>query len=103
MQRFLALVFFPRMTPMCDGQMLLIVFITEGTHIVKIQKHIRADSQPPRISPARGPPLWDGCNAQVGEGWQIEPERDLAAQTAILNRRRRVVRPAHTAHRKSRS
>jgi hypothetical protein len=30
---------------------------------------------PPRLSPARGPPLWDDCDPQVGEGSQIEPEQ----------------------------
>jgi hypothetical protein len=40
------------------------------------------DSEPPRISPARGPPLWDDCDAQTGDGVQIEPDRDLAAQPA---------------------
>ena len=34
------------------------------------------------IAPAHGPPLWDGCDAQAGVGIQIEPDWDLAAQTA---------------------
>jgi Putative transposase len=36
----------------------------------------------PRISPARGPPLWDDCDAQMHEGVEIEPDWDLAAQPA---------------------
>jgi hypothetical protein len=40
------------------------------------------DSEPPRISPARGPPLWEDCNAQVDDGVQIAPDWDLAAQPA---------------------
>ena len=36
----------------------------------------------PRISPARGPPLWEGCDAQMGEGVEIEPDWGLAAQPA---------------------
>jgi hypothetical protein len=30
----------------------------------------------------RGPPLWDECDAQMGEGVEIEPDWDLAAQPA---------------------
>lgn len=62
--------------------MRLIAFITEGMQIRKILDHIGVDSEPPHIFPARGPPLWEDCGAQMGEGLQIEPNRDLAAQAA---------------------
>ena len=39
--------------------MRLIAFITDGAEVRKILEHIGADPQPPRIAPARGPPLWD--------------------------------------------
>jgi hypothetical protein len=54
-------------------QMRLIAFITEGTETDKILEHIGVESEPPPISPARGPPLWDDCDAQVDEGVEIEP------------------------------
>ncbi len=78
---------FPLLCPLCGGQMRLIAFITEGVQIRKILDHIGVDSQPPQISPARGPPLWDDCDAQTDDGAQIEPadwatEWDGAAQTA---------------------
>ena len=74
---------FPLLCPLCGGQMRLIAFITEGTQIRKILDHIGVDSEPPHISPARGPPLWDDCDAQMGDGAQIEPtDWDLAAQPA---------------------
>ena len=73
---------FPLLCPMCGGQMRLIAFITEGTQIRKILDHIGSDSEPPHISPARGPPLWDDCDAQVGEGADGEPNWDMAAQPA---------------------
>jgi hypothetical protein len=73
---------FPLLCPMCSGQMRLIAFITEGSQIRKILNHIGVDSEPPHISPARGPPLWDDCDAQVGEGVAVEPDWDLAAQAA---------------------
>ena len=66
--------------------MRLIAFVTEGTQIEKILNHIGVDSEPPHIAPARGPPLWDDCNAQTVEGVAVEPdwaaEWDRAAQTA---------------------
>ena len=73
---------FPLLCPKCGGQMRLIAFITEGTQIRKILDHIGVDSEPPHISPARGPPLWDDCDAQTDEGVHIEPDWDLAAQPA---------------------
>ena len=73
---------FALLCPMCGGQMRLIAFITEGTQIRKILEHIGVDSQAPRISPARGPPLWEGCDAQMGEGVIVETHWDLAAQPA---------------------
>ena len=65
--------------------MRLIAFITEGAQIKKILNHIGVDSQAPRTflaPPARGPPLWDECDAQMGQGVEVEPDWDLAAQPA---------------------
>ena len=59
---------FPLLCPLCGGQMRLIAFITEGSGIRKILEHIGVDTEPPQISPARGPPLWDECDAQMEEG-----------------------------------
>jgi hypothetical protein len=73
---------FPLLCPICGGQMRLIAFITEGTQIRRILDHIGVESQPPHIAPARGPPLWEGRNAQVDDGVQSEPDWDLAAQPA---------------------
>ncbi len=78
---------FPLLCPLCGGQMRLIAFITEGAQIRRILDHIGVDSQPPHISPARGPPLWEDCEAQMDDGVQIQPadwatEWDGAAQPA---------------------
>ena len=73
---------FPLLCPKCGGQMRLIAFVTEGTQIEKILDHIGVDSDPPHISPARGPPLWEDCDAQAVEGVAVEPDWDLAAQPA---------------------
>ena len=47
--------------------MRLIEFIAEGTQIRKILDHVGVDSEPPHITPARGPTLWDDCDAQTDE------------------------------------
>jgi hypothetical protein len=73
---------FPLLCPLCGGQMRLIAFIAEGTQIRKTLDHIGVDSEPPHISPARGPPLWDDCDTHVGDGVAAEPDWDLAAQAA---------------------
>jgi hypothetical protein len=73
---------FPLLCPMCGGQMRLIAFITEGMQIRKILDHIGVDSEPPYIAPARGPPLWDDCDAQTDDGVHMEPDWDLAPQAA---------------------
>lgn len=67
---------------MCDGQMNLIVFITQSAEIGDILNHIGLESVPPHISPARGQPLWESCDAPVDDGVQGEPEWDLVAQPA---------------------
>jgi hypothetical protein len=59
---------FPLLCPICGGQMRIIAFITHSADIRHILEHIGVDAEPPRITPARGPPLWDGCDAQMGEG-----------------------------------
>jgi hypothetical protein len=73
---------FPLLCPKCGGQMRLIAFVTEGMQIRKILDHIGVDSEPPHISPARGPPLWEDCEAQMDDGVQTEPDWDMAAQPA---------------------
>jgi len=65
---------FPLLCPLCGGQMRIIAFITHRADIRQILEHIGTDSEPPRIAPARGPPLWCECDAQVGEGADGEPD-----------------------------
>ena len=73
---------FPLVCPICGGQMRLIAFITDGAEVRQILEYIGVDAQAPRISPARGPPLWDDCDAPVGEGVDVQPDWDMAAQAA---------------------
>lgn len=62
--------------------MRLIAFITHRADIRQILNHSGVESDPLHISPARGPPLWEDCDAQVDDGWQSEPDWDLAAHPA---------------------
>jgi Putative transposase len=49
---------------------------------LELIERIAALVPPQRIAPARGPPLWQDCGAQVGEATKIGPDWDLAAQPA---------------------
>lgn len=73
---------FPLVCSICGGQMRIIAFITRSADIRQILDHIGVGAEPPRITPARGPPLWDGCDAQMGEGLDVVPDWDEAAQVA---------------------
>ncbi len=63
--------------------MRIIAFITFSADIDKILEHIGIDSEAPRITPARGTPLWDDCAAQEpGEGVDAMPDWDMTSQSA---------------------
>jgi hypothetical protein len=73
----------PLLCPMCGGRRMLIAFIAHSADIRQILGHIGVESEPQKISLARGAPLWDDFgDAQVGEGTKIDPDWDLAAQPA---------------------
>ena len=72
---------FPLLCPICGGHMRIIAFITHNADIRRILDHIGVESDASHITPARGPPLWEDCgDTQAGEGTQIGPDWDLAAQ-----------------------
>jgi hypothetical protein len=73
---------FPLVCPICGGQMRIIAFITHSADIRQILEHIGVDAEPARITPARGPPLWDGCDAPIVEDVEVAPDWDEAAQPA---------------------
>ena len=76
---------FPLLCPNCGGQMRIIAFITFSADIQKILDHIGVEPEAPRITPARGPPLWDECGAQESqeqcEGVEAVPDWDMANQS----------------------
>lgn len=50
--------------------------------VLKILEHIGVAPEPPHITPARGPPLWDGADADAGESVEPAPDWDEACQAA---------------------
>jgi hypothetical protein len=69
---------FPLLCLHCGGQMRLISFINDGAEIRKILDHIGVESHPPKISQARGPPLWDACDEAAPEDYfATAPDGDV--------------------------
>ena len=58
----------------------LIGLVNEGAEISKILDHIGEPSTPQKISLARGPPLWDACDAAQIEVFDAEPEWAIEQQ-----------------------
>jgi hypothetical protein len=69
----------PLVCPICQAQMRIIAFITEASTVRKILDHLGESTQPPRIAPARGPPLWE---AAMASEYVKDPEWDVSAQPA---------------------
>ena len=63
---------FPLICPKCGGTMKIIAFIDEGDAIRKILTHLGEPVDPPRLTPARGPPLWE-ATGQCGDDLLIQP------------------------------
>jgi hypothetical protein len=53
--------------PRCGAEMRIIGFINEATAMREILAHLGEPTSPPRLSPARGPPLWEMADAGHGE------------------------------------
>ena len=62
--------------------MRIIAFITHRADIRKMLDHIGVPAEPLNIAPARGSPMWEDFDGPIGEGAQVEPDLDLAAQPA---------------------
>ncbi|MCP3884101.1 MAG: IS91 family transposase, partial [Propionibacteriaceae bacterium] len=55
----------PLACPQCGSDMRIIAFVTDGVSVRGILEHIGEPTDPPRITPARGPPAWDGEAEQL--------------------------------------
>ena len=71
---------FPLQCPICHASMRIIAFVNDLTAVGKILDHIGESTQPPRIAPARGPPLWEA--AAAAEPAKNDPQWDWSAQRA---------------------
>lgn len=69
---------FPLACPICHSQMRIIAFIDDASAVRKILDHIGESTQPPRIAPARGPPLWEAARASEQAG--NDHQWDMVAQ-----------------------
>ena len=50
---------FPLVCARCGSEMRIIAFLTDPAAVRAILAHLGEPTAPPRIAPARGPPLWD--------------------------------------------
>ena len=65
------------MCPKCGAEVRIIAFITEAPAVRQILAHLGEPTSPPRLAPARGPPLWDMPDAeQRGFDPQAQPAPD---------------------------
>ena len=55
---------FPLVCSRCGAEMRIIAFITNGPTVRDILVHLGEPTAPPRIAPARGPPLWEAAGAE---------------------------------------
>jgi hypothetical protein len=69
---------FPLACPICHAPMRIIAFINDAGTVKKILDHIGESALPPRIAPARGPPLWEAM-ADFGQAGN-DPQWDTSAQ-----------------------
>ena len=58
---------FPLVYPRCGGEMRIIAFITDAGAVRDILTHLGEPTSPPRLMPARAPPLWEMQGATLGE------------------------------------
>jgi hypothetical protein len=61
-----------------DAEMRIIAFINETSTVRKILEHVGEATRPPRIAPARGPPLRETAASWPQAG--NDPAWDLSAQ-----------------------
>jgi hypothetical protein len=68
----------PLVCPNCDADMRIVAFITEAAPVRRNLKHVGEPAEPPRISPARGPPGWNDPPVEAVPDWdalaQPQPE-----------------------------
>jgi len=53
----------PLTCPFCHGSMRIIAFVNDPGAVRQVLAHLGEPTRPPRIAPARGPPLWEAVAA----------------------------------------
>ena len=71
---------FPPQCPLCHASMRIIALINDARTVKKILDHIGESTQPPRVAPTRGPPLWEA--AAAAEQANNDPQWDWSAHCA---------------------
>ena len=68
----------PLVCPNCGADRRIIAFVTETATVRRILLALGEPAEPPRISPARGPPAWDDPPVEAVPDWdalaQPQPE-----------------------------
>jgi len=59
----------PLACPNCGADMRIVAFVTEAAPVRRILNHSGEPAEPPRISPARGPPAWDDPPVEAVPDW----------------------------------
>ena len=49
----------PLVCPICNADMRIVAFVTDSDSVRQILEYVGESADPPRISPARGPPAWE--------------------------------------------
>jgi len=81
----------PLLCPNCGGAMRIIAFITEAVVIREILGHLREPTSPPRLMPARGPPLGEMPDSDPDAAdprAQPQPDYELDQRIAWWGNRR---------------
>ena len=74
----------PLLCPRCGGEMRITAFITEGAVIREILGHLGEPKSPPRLMPARGPPLREMSGSAPDESdRQAQPMPDYESDQRI--------------------
>ena len=68
----------------CGADMRIVAFMTEAAPVWRILTHIGEPAEPPRISPARGPPAWEDAPEPMPD-WDLlgQHEPDVAFDQRI--------------------
>jgi len=68
----------PLVCPNCGADMRIIAFMTEAAPVRRNLTYVGEPAEPPRISPAHGPPAWDDPPVEAVPDWdalaQPQPE-----------------------------